>query len=294
MFGRPVASAIFIDFDNVGSGELRGSIARWTAWLEDGAFAPARRRRRRFLVKRVYWNGRSDQHRQEFEAAGFEAFACRPVAANKQFSNESAVDLRIAIDVVDVLHRYRSKGLKEVVLFTTDTDFVPLVNLAREAGLRVMTLGNEADSSSAIYRDHADAVIGLRELRAGFGYERARRGWAGVWRLAGKPAPAPDPDPDPVGLSAPAPDRRAPLNRIARAAEAIIKAAEATPTQAVGRKRVIKILGRALPGFATFGPRAWLGKGSYERMMDAILAARPDKLKARPDANGGRTFVLAE
>ncbi len=148
MFASRVRSALLVDFDNVhitlkdrGRDDLAGRIAHWVAWLEDGGFDP-RGRRRKFLTKRVYWNGHFDLHREVFEDAGFDAFACRGQTASKK----SSADIVITLDAIEILSEHPS--VKEVILLSMDTDFVPVVNRLQAKGLAVAAMGNEENSSA--------------------------------------------------------------------------------------------------------------------------------------------------
>jgi len=266
MFG-PVRSAIFVDFDNVGSEAMRASAANWVDWLERGLFRDGEKKRR-FIVKRVYWNGKKDEHRPFFERAGFEAFACRPLAVNKHSSGDkSASDLRLAIHVMDAWRLDRR--LKEVFIFSCDTDFVPLVDLLRENDIRVIALGNENDPSSAIYRDHADVVISLRELREAFAYKPAVKPARKVSAPKPKPAAAASTSQSPVD----------------KAADAVVAVAARTPGLPVGRKTLIRAL-EQVGGLEKTGPNRWFGMGSYELLIAEILKRRP-ALKRRTAPNGG-------
>src|SRR5262249_51182020 len=148
-------SALLIDFDNVlgmTSGDIATSISSWMAWLEDGGF-DASRQRRSFPVRRVYWNPLNERYRPAFEAAGFDAFACRAIAKEKK----SSADIVMTLDAVDI--EKEVKGLKEIILLTSDPDFVPVVNRLQVRKLRVVAMGNEDNSTAAVYREYADDVV---------------------------------------------------------------------------------------------------------------------------------------
>ena len=121
-------------------------------WLEDGAFDEARQKRK-FLVKRVYWNPLYDRYRDAFEAAGFEAFACGAIAKSKK----SSADMVITLDAVDIAAG--TKGLQEIILLTSDTDFVPVVNRLQERELEVVAMGHEQNPTAEVYREYADHVV---------------------------------------------------------------------------------------------------------------------------------------
>ena len=284
-------SAIFIDFDNVGSDAMRRSIPNWMSWLESGAFR-ARERRRKFVVKNIYWNGKKDEHREFFEAHGFEAFACRPIATTKLASGDkSASDLRLAVHAVD--HLYRTKGLKEVFIFSCDMDFVPLVDLLRERGVRVIALGNENDPSSAVYRDHADHVISLRELKNAFTYDAAgskRRDRDAAAAPSGGAVKAPVAKPS---AEAPAPsDGGSAKPVMEQAADLVVGVASSTAGLRIGKMTITQALSR-IRGFTKSGPNAWLGKANYEALMREIVRLRP-ALKWRDDKNGGFAIIYDE
>lgn len=272
MFSFAVASILLIDFDNVASvlGEQAfvKNVDRWLAWLEAGEFDP-RRRRRRFDAKRVYWNGQHDRHRAPFENKGFDAFACRAEAKSKK----SSADIVITLDAMDLISERR--GLKEVILLSTDTDFVPVVNRLQDKGLRVAAMANEDNRSAAVYRDHADLVISKADMVRALAYappdpaaKRARRA---------KPAPA-----APAPRGAPKPP---PRDALALAAEAVEKTAAETPGAQISRKTVTRVL-RRIDGFAAEGPAAWFGQGSYAGLL-AVLAKRSQRLKLYRFRNGG-------
>jgi hypothetical protein len=62
MWGSRLRSALFIDFENIGSRMSPAALRAMTAWLEDGRFDEAGRKRR-VVAKRVYWNSSAERHR---------------------------------------------------------------------------------------------------------------------------------------------------------------------------------------------------------------------------------------
>jgi uncharacterized LabA/DUF88 family protein len=273
MFGRRKKCALLIDFDNVlgmTSGEFTTSIAKWMAWLEDGAF-DEKRQKRKFLIKRVYWNPLYDRYRDAFEAAGFEAFACGAIAKSKK----SSADMVITLDAVDIAAG--TKGLQEIMLLTSDTDFVPVVNRLQERELEVVAMGHEQNPTAAVYREYADNVVLRNAFMDAFKYERPKRKWFGLVRV--KP-PAPKPAPAPV--QKPGATKATPVEQ---AAEKIVSAAQGVGGAMLSRKSVILSL-RDVPGFNTGGVGAWLGHGSYKKMLLAIAKMRPD-LRLYTYRNGG-------
>lgn len=273
MFGRRKKCALLIDFDNVlgmTSGEFTTSIAKWMEWLEDGAF-DGDRLKRKFVIKRVYWNPLYDRYRDVFEAAGFEAFSCGAIAKSKK----SSADIVITLDAVDIAAD--TKGLQEIILLTSDTDFVPVVNRLQERELEVVAMGHEQNPTAEVYRKYADNVVLRNDFMDAFKYERPKRKWFGLVRV--KP-PAPKPAPAPV---------RRPVSANATpmdiAAERVVSAAQGVGGAMLSRKAVILAL-RDVRDFNTGGVSAWLGHGSYRKMLLAIAKMSPE-LRLYAYRNGG-------
>jgi uncharacterized LabA/DUF88 family protein len=272
MFGRRKKCALLIDFDNVlgmTSGEFTTSITKWMEWLEDGAFDQDRRKRQ-FVVKRVYWNPLYERYREVFEAAGFQAFACGAVAKSKK----SSADIVITLDAVDVASE--TKGLKEIILLTSDTDFVPVVNRLQDRELEVVAMGHEQNPTAEVYREYADNVVLRSAFMDAFRYERPKRKWFGLVRV--KP-PAPP--------KARSPRKAAPVKAtpFEQACEQVVTAAQGVGGAMLSRKAVILAL-RDVPGFNTGGTSAWMGHGSYKKMLLEI-AKRRSELRLYAYRNGG-------
>ena len=273
MFGRRKKCALLIDFDNVlgmTSGEFTTSIARWMEWLEDGAF-DGDRLKRKFVIKRVYWNPLYDRYRDVFEAAGFEAFSCGAIAKSKK----SSADIVITLDAVDIAAD--TKGLQEIILLTSDTDFVPVVNRLQERELEVVAMGHEQNPTAEVYRKYADNVVLRNDFMDAFKYERPKRKWFGLVRVkppAPKPAPAPALKPGAANAT--------PMDQ---AAERVVSAAQGVGGAMLSRKAVILAL-RDVTGFNTGGVSAWIGHGSYRKMLLAIAKMRSD-LRLYAYRNGG-------
>ncbi len=301
-----------MDFDNVhitlknrGRDDFAQRIAHWVAWLESGAFDDMGRRRR-FLTKRVYWNGGFDLHRRAFEEAGFDAFACR---GHTNFKKSSA-DIVITLDAMDLLGEY--KNLQEVIILTMDTDFVPLVNRLQAKGLNVVTMGNEENVSAAVYREHSSIVISLADMRAALDYEAPVGGLFG-WRR--RPSPKRE-QPEGEGQASPpaaasvvvAPPRqgmvrapqlgrpaqqrrkRAPVFDLDACAARIVETASASPGALLSRATVRRVM-QAIPGFADQGPQAWFGSGGYYAFINEMVRRRPNELSLRKYPDGGAVLV---
>jgi uncharacterized LabA/DUF88 family protein len=277
------------------NGDVVTAIAHWMTWLEDGGFDP-RRKRRAFLVKRVYWNPLFERYRGAFEAAGFEAFACRAIAKEKK----SSADIVMTLDAVDIVNE--TKGLKEVVLLTSDTDFVPVVNRLQDRGLDIVAMGNEENPTAAIYREYADHVVLRSAFRDAFAYVRPRRSWFAVAPAPAQPSPAPArPEPNmpaPAAAAGPKPAAAAPAAAPARsppakqtdalqlAADRVVHVARGALGAHVSRQSVIRAL-HDVPGFVTSGANSWLGHGSYKKLLLAIARRRKSELRLYAHRNGG-------
>lgn len=284
MFGKPKKSALLIDFDNVlgmTNGDIVTSIAHWMAWMEDGGF-DERRKRRVFAVKRVYWNPLYERYRGAFEAAGFQAFACGAIAKTKK----SSADIVITLDAVDVVSE--TKGLKEVVLLTSDTDFVPVVNRLQDRGVEVVAMGNEENITAAVYREHADHVVLRAAFREAFSYVRPRRNWFGKLRAAPpvQPPAAPPPVAPPAPTRTSGPPQPKPANALEAAADRVVHVAKGALGAHVSRQSITRAL-LTVPGFTTNGANSWFGHGSYKKFLLTVAKKRHNALRLYVHGNGG-------
>jgi len=282
-----VKSVLLVDFDNIFAATgiaMVDTLPKWLLWLSDGALSD-RGRRRKFLTKRVYWNSQYDVHREAFEAAGFEAFNCRAHAKTKIASGKSSADIVMTMDAIEL--RQSVEGLDEIILLTTDSDFVPVVNRLQLARLRVVTAGKETDPTYGLYSEHADGVIHIGALKAAFDYERAPRKW---YQLRSDP-----PVIAPLRQEA---ERRSPLiskvreavrqekangtplavQQIALAADIVMQLGTRMPDQPLPRNKVIRAL-QGVEGFQTkYGNRVkpWLGQRNFNALMRKLSQENPD------------------
>lgn len=310
MFPWRTKSALLIDFDNVhitlrnrGREDFAARIPNWLAWLESGSSDAMGRRK--FLTKRVYWNGGFDLHRRAFEDQGFEAFACR---GHTNFKKSSA-DIVIALDAMELLSEY--KALQEIVILTMDTDFIPVVSRLRNKGISVVAMGNEENSSAATFREYADAVISLADMRAALDYQPPPSSWFGLRRRAretvaanGAPAatraPPAAPQASPVrapqiGRSGPGVRPRRPPSAPARfdleaIADQIVQTGAASPGSLLSKATVRRVVAQ-IPGFQEQGARPWFGAGGYRPFIEEMAKRRPDDLKLRRYPDGGAVLV---
>ncbi|KJS39758.1 MAG: hypothetical protein VR74_00825 [Hyphomonas sp. BRH_c22] len=299
-----VKSVLLVDFDNIYAATGEGfteNVANWLLWLEDGALS-YKQKRRKFLAKRVYWNLQHDVHRPAFEAAGFEAFNCRAFAKNKISSGKSSADIVLTMDAIEMaLHL---KDLEEIIVLTTDSDFVPVVNRIQSPRLRVVTAGKETDPTYELYSQHADGVVHMSALKAACEYERTKRKW---YRFR---SPPPD-----VAAPRLVQERRSPLMmkvrnavrdeaeshdprpqdqhpHLTRAAELVMELGARTPDQPIAREKIIKALS-AIPDFSTTplkGQPAWFGLRNFAVMMMRLRAIEPC-IEVRPQKRNGTQVI---
>tara|TARA_B100000614_G_scaffold67546_3_gene59929 strand:- start:323 stop:1477 length:1155 start_codon:yes stop_codon:yes gene_type:complete len=280
-------SVLLVDFDNIFAATgmaMVDTLPNWLLWLADGALSE-KGQRRKFVSKRVYWNSQYDVHREAFKAAGFDTFDCRAHAKTKIASGKSSADIVITMDAIELRHTMR--GIDEMVILTTDSDFVPVVNRLQLAGLRVVTAGKETDPTYQLYSEHADGVIHIGALKAAFDYERAPRKW---YRLRSDP-----PVIAPLRQQA---ERRSPLMKKVRdavrvekangtpgavqqirlAADIVMQLGARTPDQPLPRNKVIRAL-EGVEGFQTkYGNRIkpWLGQKNFKTLMRKLSQENPD------------------
>jgi len=253
------------------------------------------------LQKRVYWNLQFDRYRPAFESAGFEAFNCRAHAKRKISAGKSSADIVITMDSVELA--LKTKNLDELIVLTTDSDFVPVVNRLQLPGLRVVTAGKETDPTYELYSQHADAVIHIGALKEAFSYQRAPRKW---YRLRSAP-----PTVAPVSLHR---ERQSPLisrvrgalqagetagrsiaPELMRAADMVKALGERMPDQALSKTKIVRTLS-VLPEFRAAyenGQRPWLGHKNFAAMMRRIAGIYPE-IEVRTLARGRTEIVYRE
>lgn len=280
-----VRSVLLVDFDNIygaTSEDVVSSLSNWLLWLEDGALSQGQKRRT-FLHKRVYWNLQFDKYRPVFEAAGFETFNCRALAKRKISAGKSSADIVITMDAIELA--LQTKKLDEMIVLTTDSDFVPVVNRVQHPGLRVVTAGKETDPTYELYSQHSDAVIHVAAMKAAFEYQRTPRKW---YQLR-----SPPPEVAPLTLQR---ERQSPLlgrvraaltsgdgargvaPELLRAADIVKGLGERMPDQLLSKTKIV----RALSIIAEFTPayqngiRPWLGHKNFAAMMRRLAQIHPE------------------
>jgi len=172
-----------------------------------------------------------------------------------------------------------TKGLKEIVLMTSDTDFVPVVNRLQERDLDVVAMGNETNPTAKVYREHADCVVLRSAFMAAFAYQRPKRRWFGV-RPRPKAVAPPPPAPPKLKYKV----RKA--DALDHAAEAVVRASRDALGARLSRQSVRRVL-EGVPGFTVTGKDPWFGYGSYKGLLRAMAERRPHQLRLYSFRNGG-------
>lgn len=260
-----VSSALFVDYDNaqglIKGAQLSSRLSNWLSWLEDGQFDP-KKRQRRFLIKSAYWHPTHKLVEPVFQQAGFLTRECVYVAGSKE--RMSAVDLYLAIDVMDAVTRMRS--IDEVVIFATDSDYFPLISTLRARDVKTAIIVSH--QASKIYEAEADIPIPAASLTAAYDYVRpAKRSLFGISPFS--PATSAIPQPPPRGaLSAAKP---APASaEIARQQRPGIQSFDdvaqrfadfvATKKRPLQAGEIVSALKNISPGLKTSGSGAFLGR----------------------------------
>src|SRR5262245_48463527 len=262
---RKRRSALFIDFENVRWRVSPGMITALTAWLEDGKFDEAGGKRT-LVGKRIYWNSSAEKYREIFEAAGFEVILC------EKFSNmKNGADIRMALDIVETC--WMRPEIKEYILFTTDSDFVPVLQrLSEKSKLSAILVDESRMAAHTAFRIYADVLVPARRLvNDAFTYRRSEsRLLANLRRKSrddGVPTPVVNGAPAPVGEAPIMPRAEAgvgdeALDTLAQAERAVLRVASRTPKKDVTRRAIEGEL-QQIKGFKKSGVNAYLGKKHY-------------------------------
>lgn len=299
MLRRRIRSALYIDFENVPLPP--DAIANWLAWLEDGAFDPAGRKRR-FLQKRVYWNSHAERNRALFERHGF-----APILIGKYSGLKNGADIRMAMDVVETT--YTRSEIDEFILLTGDSDFVPVIERLRLKAKRSAIVATEhRPNIHTTYHGRADILIPSRRLTEAAQYRRPKVGLVSwVFANASGKAARPTKQP-PRGNSDAAGSTGGPTvsQRTNAKGGPDVRVAEPTPVLDVAAKQVLQLLVRQprnyvaqkrvvaeleqVGGFKRQGPSAFFGTGSYKNLIKELT-----KIERRitvVDQPGGGTGIV--
>lgn len=312
MFSKP--SALLVDYDNIASkfeSKLSDNILNWIAWFERGCFDPEGGKRR-FVLKRCYWNAMSHVRRKQFEAAGFDVRECRAFR-NKQ--KGSSADFDITIDAIEL--RHAMKGLKEVIILSFDSDFLSALVHLKIHKVDAWTLVEGDTAAARNYRKVVRTVIERKKMEEGLAFDRfykppkkkAAKAAPAVKSKAALPSPktvtaratprvppkahtrtvvseAPKPPPaEPVRAPITAGDKP-----LVAAADHLAQAAAAQSKLRITRKWLMETL-RDFPNFRTTGRDPWLGCISFPGLATR-LAEVSGAFEFREVAPGVRALIF--
>jgi uncharacterized LabA/DUF88 family protein len=258
---RRIRSALFVDFENVATKPSSDAVSGLLAWLEDGKFDEARGKRQ-LLRKKIYWNSSAEKHRDVFEDAGFEVVLCEKFSSMK-----NGADIRMALDVLDTC--WKNPEISEYILFTTDSDFVPVLQRLTEKSKTSAILVNEfkMDSHTA-FSIYADVVVPLRQLNDAFMYKRKPKGFLNPFRSTIFIPRAPSLSAKPADKASPAtkPQTSTVSSALSEAERAVVRLASRTPKKFVPRKEIERQL-QQIKGFKKNGTNAYFGRKHYQALM---------------------------
>jgi uncharacterized LabA/DUF88 family protein len=290
MLGR-INTAVLIDYENITQAHstLPKSIPNWTAWIERGEF-DEKRRRRKLVQKRIYWNSSTDHLRPQFERFGFVAVLCEKYAQLK-----NGADIRMTIDIIE--STFKNPRIKEFILVTRDSDFVPVLQSLRQRQKRTAVLvDRNKPAIYTTYRQHADIVIPIDQFLAATAYTKPEHGraikraiayvsglvWT-YWHKARERRAAKQAAAKAEAVAKLAATQENELLDIA--VDHVIRVTSLTPNLATARKKIENEL-RELRGFSTTGRNKYLGKGNYQALMREI-AKKTNRIKVSAAYSGG-------
>ena len=290
MFSRPLRSALFIDFENVGSSAISGNVGNLLQWFSDGAFEKAGRKRR-LLTKRVYWNSQAERYRDAFVEQRVDVVLCERFASLK-----NSADIKMAIDIVEFA--MRNPRLKEVIMLTTDSDFVPVIQWLANRGVKTAIVVNEDNPTAyTAFSYHADQLIPRRHLTDALRYVRPQRtglfGRKGAARPVEKAAPAQPIVANPPEVRPPAKKLSVePSNAVVRnavdlrpALAQVVRVTSAKPNLNTSQRDIERALGR-VPGFSKTDSNSYFGCGSYKSLMFEMGKLEPRVKVGNAPGNG--------
>lgn len=288
MFGSRIKSALFIDFENVGSVCPPDRIQNWIRWIEDGEFDHGRRRR--LVEKRVYWNPSHQKHEEAFKRQGFEVVLCEKFQYLK-----NGADIRIALDVMETIAN--GSHVHEFILLAQDTDYVPVLQRLEAKGRQSAILVDERqDRIFAIYDLHADVTIPTRifqeealtyerrqhplqetmhALRLRFSGSRQTTASAASVTAVTQSQLAPQPPPR----------RRSKVDPMVLAVRGVLRVTSLKPNHFTAREDIEQEL-RKIREFHTRGRGKYFGYEGYQALMREV-AKRSDKIRVVDAAFGG-------
>ncbi len=259
-----LSAALFLDFDNIFIG-LRNlspeastafvrNIQTWLEWFRAGQHSQGNPIPRRLLVQRCYINpDQLGQHRGAFVRAGFETVDCPALTSQ----NKNSADIYMALDIVDLLdHRVH---IDEFIVLSADADFTPVLHRLRLHDRIATVYANLV--TAAAYRNASSGLIDQdRFIAEALGIR-----------------------PDTVAP----PQEAAPQERITDPdTEIAFAARRITEELQDGQTLPINSLGGVLKRqYPPFDGSEWLGKGTLQSLVNALLEAAPTlELRGEVDA----------
>lgn len=277
---RKRRSALFFDFENIPTKVTSEGVAALVAWLEDGRFDEPGGKRK-LVCKRIYWNSAAERHRETFESAGFEVVLCEKFSTMK-----NGADIRMALDIAETC--WKQPEIKEYILFTTDSDFVPVLQRLTEKAKTSAILVNEAKiNSHTAFKIFADVLVPTRQLGEALSYQRQDKGLLSALRKSPARSASTPPTVGPTTKGhAPRPAgkvRKTPNEEelLAQAERIVVRVAGRTPKKHVSRRKIESQL-QQIDGFKKTGAAAYLGKHHYQGLMMA-LSKRDKRIKVEPE-----------
>lgn len=278
MFSRRLRTALFIDFENIGSGNVADNVGNLLAWFEDGAFEKTPRPRR-LMTKRVYWNSSGEKYSEAFQKHGVEIVLC------EKFTNlKNGADIKMVIDVVE--HVFRNQSLDEVILLTTDSDFVPLVQWLDRRDIKTAVVVNEDQPvAHTAFSYHADTLIPRRLLREALQYQPVRGRRVFFWNRRQTTSTNAQATAGAVGGPSAKPASVAPPTELQQALAQVVRVTSAKPKLNTSQKDIERALAR-VHGYAKTGKSAYFGQGTYKKLMQELAKFEPKIRVGNAPSNG--------
>ena len=188
---KRLKSALFVDFDNIYLGlrqldedaaeQFASNPAHWLKWLEDGMPGmdgpeELQQRQRDILIRQCYLNPRGfQQYRPYFTRSAFSVVDCPSLTSQ----GKNSADIYMVMDILDTLEHVTH--FDEFIIFSGDTDFMPVMLRLREYDRRTTILS--AGPAAAAFLAAANQIISedvFIEYALGVGGEEGRKGSNGV------------------------------------------------------------------------------------------------------------------
>ncbi len=126
--------AVLIDFENVNIGAVEELLEK----IPDIG---------RIIIKRAYADWSISKHQAKLIELGIELIHI--VRSGGSGSGKNSSDIRLAIDVIDLLHQ---SPVATFIILSSDSDFVPLVSKLRSHGKTVYVAGRQATAPQKLVR----------------------------------------------------------------------------------------------------------------------------------------------